>query len=691
MEGVSQVVLEHAEKVFEAQALVLDQTESIVAGLSDADIRARQAEINARLARLRLRLEQIDDVRIVGADGFLLAASRPEPLTQPDYRDRDIFRLLRDGGVPPDESFVSSVRASRIRQESVFFVGRQRRGGEPDIGGFSGIVLVSISPSYFRDFYAEVAKTVPAAIALFKASGDRLARYPTGVGDDTRVLTLAAFQRAVALAPNAGAYESKDSDDGRDRIVAYRKLASMPVYVGAGIERREVVRQWAAGLIPYLLLGGIAAGVLALLVRLARRRMLGEQKALLQLRIETERREDTEAQLRQSQKMDAIGRLTGGIAHDFNNLLTIISGSLDLLERRIGGADPRVVRLLENARGGATRAAVLTQQLLAFARRQPLAPRPTDIDKLVTNLGSLLERTLGDLVTIDCRLRIGAWHAIIDPPQLENALVNLAVNARDAMPTGGRITLETGLADVTEDTRVQDGDAAPGPYLTITVIDTGSGIAPAILDKVVEPFFTTKPTGQGTGLGLSQVFGFARQSGGAIVIHSSLGAGTRVRLLLPRHAGALPTTEDAASAIPVKPHAADVTILVAEDDADVRGIATETLVDLGYRVLTAVNGADALQQLAAKPAVRLLLTDVVMPVMDGRKLAQDAKRLLPELPVVFMTGYAPDEIARKGALDADLHLLTKPFTRQQLAKTIETALADAATKAGAVSRTSSSL
>ena len=495
----------------------------------------------------------------------------------------------------------------------------------------------------------------------------------------------------MSSAPGAGVYESPDSDDGRDRIVAYAKLAALPIYVGAGIERREVVRQWATRMTPYLVLGTVAAALLALLVRLAQRRMLGEQQALLQLRAETERREDTEAQLRQSQKMDAIGRLTGGIAHDFNNLLTIISGSLDLLERRVGGADPRVTRLLENARGGATRAATLTQQLLAFARRQPLAPRPTDIDKLVENLSSLLERTLGDLVAIDLRLSIGAWHAVIDPPQLENALVNLAVNARDAMPTGGRITLETGLADVTEDTRVHHGDVPPGPYLTITVIDNGSGIAPAILDKVVEPFFTTKPTGEGTGLGLSQVFGFVRQSGGAIVIQSTLGVGTRVRLLLPRHAGALPTTDEAASAVFVEPHAADVTILVAEDDADVRGVATETLVDLGYRVLTAVNGADALQQLAAKPAVRLLLTDVVMPVMDGRKLAQDAKRFLPELPVVFMTGYAPDDIARKGVLDADLHLLTKPFTRQQLAKTIRTALAEAATKAGAMSRTSSSL
>ena len=194
MVGVAQVIHEHAEKVFEGQALVLDQVESIVAGLSDAEIRARQPEINARLARLRVRLEQIDDVRLISANGQLLAASRAEPLTQPDYRNRDIFTVLREGGVAPDQTFVTSVRASRVREEPIFFVGRQRRGGEADIGGFSGIVLVSISPTYFRDFYAEVAKTVPSALALFKDNGDRLVRYPAGAGDDSRVLTLAAFK-----------------------------------------------------------------------------------------------------------------------------------------------------------------------------------------------------------------------------------------------------------------------------------------------------------------------------------------------------------------------------------------------------------------------------------------------------------------------------------------------------------------
>ncbi len=683
---LAQVVHEHGQKVFEAQALVMDQAESIVAGLSDAAIRAQQADVNARLLNLRLRLSQVDDVRIIGADGILLAASRPQPLTRPDYRDRDVFKILRDNASTAGEPFVSDVRASQIRNQSIFIVARRRLLGDADSSGFSGIVLVTVSPDYFRTFYADVARTVPSSISLFRGDGDRLARYPDLLEIGSRINTIASFLRAAKGAPDGGVYDADDASDGRDRIVAYQKLSGVPVYVGVGVERATVIRQWAGAMAPYLILGASAVAILLALVRVAQGRMLGEGRALARLRAETARREETEAQLRQSQKMDAIGRLTGGIAHDFNNLLTVVSGSLDLIGRRVGESDPRLTRLLANARDGASRAATLTRQLLAFARRQPLDPRPTDTDKLVTDLASLLQRTLGESITVETVLAGDTWPAMVDPPQLENALVNLAVNARDAMRDGGRITIRTANAIVDVADVPGTRAIAPGQYVMISVTDTGIGIAPDILDQVTEPFFTTKPTGQGTGLGLSQVFGFVRQSGGNVTIDSEVGVGTIVRLYLPRYAGTFVRPEDVGPVAERPDAAGGVTILVAEDDADVRVLTAESLTEVGYRVVTAENGADALNRLAHEPDVRLLLTDVVMPVMDGRALADAAHKMRPELPVVFMTGYTPNAIVHDGTLDRGIHLLTKPFTLQQLTEKVENALAEIAAKAGAQSR-----
>jgi signal transduction histidine kinase/CheY-like chemotaxis protein len=416
--------------------------------------------------------------------------------------------------------------------------------------------------------------------------------------------------------------------------------------------------------------------LLFFLARAVLHRMQGEQQALHQLRAEITRREATEAQLRQSQKMDAIGRLTGGVAHDFNNLLTIISGSLDLMDRRLTGGDPRILRLVANAREGVGRAAALTKQLLAFARRQPLEPRPTDINRLVIDLSSLLRRTLGEAIAIESVLGAGTWPTIIDPPQLENAIVNLAVNARDAMPNGGRLTIETANAYIDEAYAKAKGEIGPGQYVTLSVTDTGDGIPEDIREQIFEPFFTTKPAGQGTGLGLSQVFGFVKQSGGNVSIYSEMGRGTTVRLYLPRYVGAVPKP-DVTPDIAPEAIRADVTVLLAEDDADVRQLTTDALTEFGYRVVSAENGALALAQLERETHVDLLLTDVVMPVMDGRALAEAAQKLRPDLRVIFMTGYTPNAIVHNGVLDPGVQLLTKPFTLRQLSDKLQSVLGDA--------------
>jgi PAS domain S-box-containing protein len=380
----------------------------------------------------------------------------------------------------------------------------------------------------------------------------------------------------------------------------------------------------------------------------------------------TERRA-TEERLRQAQKMEAIGQLTGGIAHDFNNLLTVIGGDVETLRRRLPAtADPALHRLASSALRGAERATILTHRLLAFARRQPLEPRPVVVNTAITGLSEMLRRTLPEDIAIETVLTGGVWTVFADPTELENSLLNLAVNARDAMPDGGKLTIES--ANVTLD----DADAAtaevpPGQYAGIFVGDTGSGMAPDIVARVFEPFFTTKETGQGTGLGLSQVYGFIRQSGGHVRVYSEVGAGTTVKLYLPRH---IPPAAAAAASAPAvaAPPGGNETLLVVEDDPDVRAFAVEVLEDLGYRVAAAADGAAGLRLLDATPDVALLFTDVGLPGgMNGRQLADAARQRRPTLKVLFTSGYARDAIVHHGRLDPGVELLAKPFSFATLA------------------------
>jgi signal transduction histidine kinase len=376
-------------------------------------------------------------------------------------------------------------------------------------------------------------------------------------------------------------------------------------------------------------------------------------------------REIAEAALRQSQKMEAVGRLTGGIAHDFNNMLAVVLGNLDLLLRRFPNADPVLLRFVSSSQEAAKRAAGLTHRLLAFSRRQPLDPKPTDVGKTVQDMSELIGRTLGETISIETIRGAGLWRAHVDAGQLETALVNLAVNARDAMPDGGKLTLETNNAYLDRTYVSGQDEVTPGQYVMVAVTDTGTGMSQDVLDKVFEPFFTTKPVGLGTGLGLSQVHGFVKQSGGHIAVYSEPGRGTTVKLYLPRAAA------DGEAAAPEPGRRAsgsrrDLSVLVVDDEAGVRDFAADALVELGYDVMSASDASEALRIVAKGGRLDILLTDVVMPGRSGRQLADEVMKAKPEVRVLYMTGYTQNAIVHNGVLDTGTHLITKPFTVHQL-------------------------
>jgi PAS domain S-box-containing protein len=392
----------------------------------------------------------------------------------------------------------------------------------------------------------------------------------------------------------------------------------------------------------------------------------------LNANLEKEVRERTEA-LRQSQKMEAVGQLTGGIAHDFNNLLQIIVGNLETISRGLPEEMSRLRRAATHAMRGAKRAASLTQRLLAFARRQPLDPKPIDANVLVRGMSELLHRVLGETVEIETVLGAGLWRTEADPGELENALINLAVNARDAMPAGGRLTIETSNAHLDEAYAARQAEVTPGQYVVISVTDTGTGMNKEIMSRVFEPFFTTKVEGKGTGLGLSQVYGFVKQSHGHVKIYSEVDQGTTVKIYLPRLIG--DAVVDSADSLTIAPEAAaGETILVVEDDPDVRAYSAGALRELGYQVLEAADGPSALLILEERQ-VGLIFTDVVLPKgLTGAEVVARARALQPKVKALFTTGYARNAIVHQGRLDRGVHLITKPFTYDELAAKVRDVL-----------------
>ena len=441
------------------------------------------------------------------------------------------------------------------------------------------------------------------------------------------------------------------------------------------LKAREAAARRTISLLTFAIVLAVAFTGAALAYWITNARRLTRELALANSALESSiaEREAAEQQVRQMQKMESVGQMAGGIAHDFNNMLAVVTSGISLARRRMSPGETEADGFLSSALDGANRAATLVRRLLAFSRQQPLAPEPIDANKLVSGMAELIARSLGGSVRMETVLGGGLWSTLVDPAQLETSILNLCVNARDAMPEGGRLTLETANCHLDDRySRLHPG-VPPGQYVLIAVTDTGTGMEPEVAAKAFDPFFTTKETGKGTGLGLSQVFGFVKQSGGHVKIYSEPGQGTTIKVYLPRFYGEASQKQAVAPAGSAELKGSE-TILVVEDDANVLALTATSLRDLGYTVIEARHANDALAHLRKGVQIQLLLTDIVMPDVTGRKLAEQAVVLSPGLRVLFMTGFTRNAVVHNGVLDAGVHFLAKPFTLEELSRKVREAL-----------------
>ena len=675
VERTVRILEEHALKVFETHRLVIQQVNGRLRFM-DWSREADRADLHALLARLQDELDQVSTITVTDAEGRMRASGRVYPVDPTvNFADRDYFQALKstDQTLP----YVSSAYPGRQSGQLIFnLAGRAYTApGER----FVGTVAVSADRGYFETFYKSVDPSASHSVILVRGDGAILASEPK-----LAILQLpesSALRHQIRLSA-AGAYTMRSRLDGVDRIFAYHQIGSYPVYVRFGLSKATALEPWRATLFNYGIVAVLASLALvaasALAVRQTQRERLARRRweeTAAALQAEAIERGRIEGQLRQSQKMEAVGRLTGGVAHDFNNLLTAVIGSLDLLRRRPGSLDERGERLVANALEGAERAASLTNRLLAFSRQQPLQPVRVDANQLVDGMSDLLRRTLGETIAIETRLAGDLWATRADFNQLESAVLNLAVNARDAMPRGGRLTIETDNAALDAMYAAVNADVAAGDYVMIAVTDTGAGMAPEVVSQIFEPFFTTKPVGKGTGLGLSQVYGFVKQSGGHVTVYSEPGHGSTFRLYLPRSLDALSSTSGTPRSDGVEPellHSANgETVLVVEDEERVRRLSVAALEEAGYTVLAAGDGPTGLDLIRRHHDIALLFTDVVLAgPMNGRVLADMALRERPDLPILFTTGYTRDAITHDGQVEEGLHFLGKPFTSAALVKTV---------------------
>jgi len=506
-----------------------------------------------------------------------------------------------------------------------------------------------------------LADSVSAALAFNDT--EAIQQYTGALRANPDILAVGVYDEHGALVASYGLAAELDRRAPPHTITLRAPVVENGVKLGMVVFRQgtetyaaRAARYAAAGLL--VLMGSLMLTVMALD---ARKLTAGNRRLIHEMA----ERERAEAALRQSQKLEAVGRLTGGIAHDFNNMLAIVIGNLDLFMRKYPDAEDKMMRFVSSSHEAAKRAANLTHRLLAFSRRQALDPKATDVGKSVVDTAELLTRTLGDAITIETKRAAGLWRALIDVSQLETALVNLAVNARDAMPNGGSLSIDMVNARLDHADIGQFEDVAPGDYVLVSVTDTGTGMTPEVIAQVFEPFFTTKPVGLGTGLGLSQVHGFIKQSGGHIAIDSAVGRGTTIKLYLPKAIENVdaPVPEVAVSLSDKTKH---LTVLVVDDEAGVLEYAVNALGELGYDVISANTSARARQIIETGATIDILLTDVVMPDASGRELADAALAQRPGLPVLYMTGYSQDAIVHNGILDSGTHVIGKPFSIDEL-------------------------
>ena len=653
------IISEHASKVFQSVDLTFTSVNAIVGDMSDQEIKASEQALHLKLSQLEKALGSVDAILIIDKTGHSLVSSAIYP-TRSDLfvYDRDYFlaQVDRDAG-----TYVGAVLQPRARENPFFAVSRRRplHNGE-----FSGLVMVAVTPKVFTEFYDRLGADPAASFALARKDGVILARHPAAPDEATRFGPGSGFMLNVTNHPEAGLVTSNSSADGVQRRIAYRQLGYSNLYVSDGLNTDAIISDWLHAMAAHLYFGAPATLLLFTLVLLTKRRTQ-------EFYAEAERRDQAEQALRQAQKMEAVGQLTGGVAHDFNNLLTIIIGNLGIAKR--GVVEARAERALNYALAGAERAAQLTQRLLAFSRRQPLDPRAVDANKMIMSMSDLLTRSLGENIELETIGGAGLWKVEADVSELESTLLNLALNARDAMPDGGKLTIETSNAYLDDEYCRLHTDVRPGQYILIAVTDSGAGMSTETIERAFEPFYTTKEAGKGTGLGLSQVYGFMKQSGGHVKIYSEVGEGTTIKLYLPRYdvdEAMAPVEDDQAGA----EHGRGETILIVEDDDGVRQYASEILRDLNYLIIEAKDSASALRLLDADKKFDLMLTDVVLPGKNGRELADEVERRRPETKIIFMTGYSRNAIVHHGRLDRGTELITKPLIERVLARKIRQVL-----------------
>ena len=653
---------EHMLKVLETHGLALDLTDETTRGLSCDAIRA-SAALPALFARISARSPTLGDGReintiwVIGADGFICGTPIQYKDDGKSRLDRDYFAGARDAS--GNRTFVGRPLIGRIGGKP-FFAFARRRSAPAD--GFTGVIISTVDTGYLaRTWEAMEPPSSGHRITLYRADGVALAPSTPDAPPDPPAERLAAARWAAApdgaavVAPGAAA-------DGV--VLAWRVLPDWGVVVTDALDRGPALHAWRRTVLVDFLVATLGSAALVGFALAVLRAIRRTEIATRQTEAEMRQRLQAEAKLRQAQKMDALGQFTGGVAHDFNNLLMALQGNLDMLRKRLPPEDAKALRLLENAERGARRGAALTQRMLAFARRQELQPQATNVAALVAGMEDLLQSSLGPQVQIETEFAAGLAPAWVDPNQLELAIVNLAINARDAMPGGGRLTLAARMQSVQPR---EVPELAAGEYICLTVSDTGEGMDPNTLVRAIEPFFTTKGSSKGTGLGLSMVHGFACQSGGALVLRSQPGQGTTAELWLPRAPAA--AAADPPTPCPPQDHGAACHVLLVDDDALVREVTAGLLAELGHVVVAAELGQQALEVLRLDGSIDVVITDHAMPGMTGTELAAAIAALRPDLPVILASGYT--DLPAGSA--PGLRQLCKPYGQDALVKALREA------------------
>ncbi|NOJ43960.1 ATP-binding protein [Bradyrhizobium australiense] len=652
IERTLDVAHEHALKVFETIDRSLSEIAEIIRNVPDADIIAREQTLHLRLKQLVASLPQVKSAWIFDAKGHALVNSLVVPAPGIDFSDRDYFKAHVAGDIG---TYIGEELTPRPPYQGAAFFGVSRRRPSEN-GGFAGVIQASVLPEYFENYYARIGREPGSFFAVGRADGTVLARFPAA-GRDIRLDRNSPIGKLIAADPKTGLITVTSPTDGIERRLGYQRLTEYPIYVSAGLETSAIRARWLSTMSQHLIFGAPATALLFALLGLALRRTR-------HLYFEAEKREVAEEALKHGQRLEALGQLTGGVAHDFNNLLTVIRASVDLL-RRPDLPEPRRLRYIDAISDTVTRAAKLTAQLLAFARRQTLKPEVFDVGRTVQMLSEMIGTLIGSRIEVVILGPEEPCFVNADAGQFETAIINMAVNARDAMEARGRLTIAVGMA-------ASLPNAAPLPqhpygYVTVSVADTGSGIPPDQFERIFEPFFTTKQAGHGTGLGLSQVFGFAKQSGGEVTAASEVGKGSIFTLYLPRTAGS-GKSRQTPSADAAAIDGSGMSVLVVEDNAEVGHFATDALAELGYATRLVGNAVHALEELASSAEhFDAVFTDVVMPGMTGIELAQEVRRRHPDLPVVLTSGYS-HMLSEHGSYGFEL--LQKPYSIEQLSRVL---------------------